>query len=72
MQLDEDASAEAQLTARLCERALHFVLRRFSGSISESLWTELNGRRIRFMRNHDRLLDQKDGDLCVSCEIASK
>ena len=72
MQLDEDASAEARLTARLCERALHLVLRRFSGSISESLWTELNGRRIRFMRNHDRLLDQGDGDLCISCEIASE
>ena len=72
LQLDEDNSAEAQLTARLCERALHLVLRRFSGSISEVLWTELDGRRIRFMRNHDRLLDQKDGDLCISCEIASE
>ena len=72
VQLDEDAGAEAQLTARLCERALHLILRRFSSSISESLWTALDGRRIRFMRNHDRLLDWGEEGLCISCEVASE
>ncbi|MGB0604082.1 MAG: hypothetical protein ACPGRY_03950 [Candidatus Latescibacterota bacterium] len=72
VQLDEDAGAEAQLTARLCERAIHLILRRFSSSISESLWTALDGRRIRFMRNHDRLLDLGEEGLCISCEVASE
>ena len=70
IQLDDDASAEAHLTARLCERALHLVLRRFSTSISDDFWTALDGRPIYFLRDHERLLDLADGAFCVACDIA--
>ena len=58
--LPEESAEEAQLTAHICERALHLVLKRFEAHPElKKLADQLAGRtaRVNFVRGHDLLLD---------------
>ena len=70
--LDEGSSQQAHLAARLCERALHLILRRFSASLDDDLRHSLNGRRIEFLQGHEYLIDLSGETVSISCDIAPR
>jgi hypothetical protein len=68
--LDEGSNQQAHLAARLCERALHLILRRFSGPLGEDLRHFLDGRRIEFLQGHEYLIDLNGEIVSIACDIA--
>ena len=68
--LDEASNHQAHLAARLCERALHLILRRFSGPLGEDLRHFLDGRRIEFLQGHEYLIDLNGEIVSIACDIA--
>ncbi len=68
--LDDGASEHAHLAARLCERALHLILHRFTGPLSDDLRRSLDGRRIEFLQGHEYLIDLYGDAISISCDIA--
>jgi len=69
--LDDGSSAQAHLAARLCERALHLILRRFAGNLNNDLRSVLDGQRIIFLQGHEYLIDLFDDTIAISCDVAA-
>jgi hypothetical protein len=70
--LDDGASEQAHLAARLCERALHLILRRFAENLSDELRSALDGHRISFLQGHEYLLDLHGDTIAISCDLAAE
>ena len=64
--MPEETAEEAQLTAHICERALHLVLKRFEAHPElKKLVNQLAGRtvRVNFVQGHDLLLNLSYEDI---------